>query len=169
MKSEKIFAIIQRFEIVSRSLAHKWGKPEAWEEIYSDMCCAFIQKNHKFTDKPLNYVIKACKNEAINNYLCGKSIDSKPRNGLKIVSIETLSERISSNGRFERQLYLKILVEKIFAVLTEREIQVARLIMKGHTEREIAKILRVSQQRINRIKKKIVQKARRMLQKRVVI
>jgi len=169
MKAEKIFALIQRFEVVSRNLARKWGKPEAWEDIYSDMCCALIQKTHKFAEKSLSYIIKACKNDAINNYRRGKSIDSKPRKGLTIVSIETVSEHLPTNRRFERELRLKMLIERIFVILTERERQVARLIMNGHNEREMAKILQISQQRINRIKRKIVQKARRLLQEGGVI
>jgi RNA polymerase sigma factor (sigma-70 family) len=164
-----ILSIMQKFELVSRSLANRWGKPYMWQDIYSDMCCAFVKKNHKFTDKPISYVIKACKNEAINIYLSGKSVCSKPRNSVEMVSIECLSENLSTNIRFEKQVQLRILIERIFKILTEREKQVASLIMEGHTEKEIAELLSLSQQRINRIKKRIRKKFSETIHKKVVI
>lgn len=169
MRNYKTLEIIQRLEYVSRSLARKWGKPEEWQDIYSDMCCAFLKKFRKMEGKPLAYIIKACKNEAINNYFCGKSICSKPREGLVIVSIDGLCERIPSGKRFEQDLHMKILVEKLFLTLTKREKQVATLIMKDYTEQEMARILCVSQQRINRIKMQIRQKMKKLFHARVVI
>lgn len=168
MNNEKILTIMQKFEVVSRNMARRWGRPDLWEEIYSDMCCAFVRKGRRFADKPLNYVTRACKNDAINNYLRGKSIDSKPRNDVKIVSLESVFEHIPITTRFEKELHLKLLIEKIFRVLTEREKQVASLIMDGYTEREMANLLSISQQRVNCIKRRIKQKARRLLQEPVV-
>jgi len=169
MNNNEVFTIIQKFEIVSRSLANKWGKPESWQDIYSDMCCALVTKNSRLKDKPEAYVIRACKNEAINNYLRGKSVCSKPREDVLILSMDCLSEGIPSPREFVKEIHLKILIEKIFRILTAREKQVASLIQDGYTEKEIAQEIRVSQQRVNRIKKKIRQKVIRLLHKQGVI
>jgi RNA polymerase sigma factor (sigma-70 family) len=158
-------AIIQKFEFISRKLAKKWGRSEAWDEIYSDMCCAFLKKERKLVNKPTNYIIKACTNEAINNYLSGKSICSRPRNGIKIISIESVSENIPTRKRFEKHVHAKIFVEHLFNILSRREKQVAQLLMHGYTETEIAKELLVSQQRVNRIKKSIRSKATKVIRR----
>ena len=164
-----ILSIMQKFELVSRGLANRWGKPYLWQDIYSDMCYAFIKKSRNFANKPISYVIKACKNEAINTYLSGKSVCSKPRKGLKIVSIESISESLSTNTGFEKHIQLRILVERMFEILTDREKQVASLIMEGHTEKEIAASICLSQQRVNRIKKRIGEKFSEIKRKKVVI
>ena len=169
MNNDNILATIQRFEMISRNLAKKWGKPEAWEDIYSDMCCAFIKKGHRLANKPFGYIIKACKNEAINNYLSGKSVCSRPRDGLTIISIESICESLPTERRFETQVHIKILVEDLFNLLSRREKQVAMLIMYGYTEKETAEQLHVSQQRVNRIKQGIRNKAIRVMRKKVVI
>ena len=161
--------IIQQFEVISRSLARRWGKPEEWKDIYSDMCCAFLKKTQKLENKPLAYIVKACKNAAINNRFHGKSICSKPRENLEIVSLDSLCERIPTRKRFERNIHLKILVEHLFLLLTKREKQVAILIMEEYTEHEMGKLLCVSQQRINRIKKQIREKMKKLLQTSVVL
>ena len=168
MNDDNKMKVIQKLEFISRQLARKWGKPDAWEEIYSDMYCAFLKKAHKLANKPTNYILKACKNEAINNYLSGKSICSKPRNGIKIISIESISERIPIRKRFEKQIHAKIFAERLFNILSRREKQVAHLLMHGCTETEIAKELLISQQRVNRIKKGIRNKATKVMKRRVV-
>lgn len=165
MNTNHKIAIIQKFEFISRKLAKKWGRSEAWDEIYSDMCCAFLKKERKLVNKPTNYIIKACTNEAINNYLSGKSICSRPRNGIKIISIESVSENIPTRKRFEKHVHAKIFVEHLFNILSRREKQVAQLLMHGYTETEIAKELLVSQQRVNRIKKSIRSKATKVIRR----
>lgn len=169
MNDDYVLSILQRFEKISHCLARKWGRPDVWEDIYSDMCCSLIQKRRQLTNKPFAYVMKACKNDAINNYLSGSSICSKPRKNLKILSIENISHSISTHTRFEEHVHLRIAVERIFKVLTPRQKEVATLIMYGNTENDIARILKVSQQRINQIKKEIKNKALRVLRKTVVI
>jgi len=154
---------MHKLEITAKSLAKKWGKPGAWEDIYSDMCYAYVRKRGKLIDKSETYVITACKNEAINNYLRGKSICSKPRNNVEIVSIHRLSERIAVKSVFEEEIQTKILIEQIYDTLTIREKQVAMFMFEGYTEREIAGKLLISQQRVNRIKKRIRNKAYRIL------
>ena len=162
-------SIIQRFELISRNLAKKWGNSEAWEEIYSVMCCALVDKADSLVNKPMSYIVKSCKNAAINSYLSGKSICSRPRDGLTIVSIENLSESIPTNCRFEERIHMKIFVEDLFDFLSRREKQVASLIMYGYTEKEIAEQLHISQQRVNRIKKGIRKKVIRIKKRTVVI
>ena len=160
--------IVHRFEFVSRRLAKKWGKSEAWEDIYSDMCSAYLKNGQKFANKPTSYIIKACTNEAINTYLSGKSICSKPRDGIKIVSMESVSERIPTHRRFEEQVHIKIFVEYLFNKLSGREKQVAQLLMDGYTETDIAKELHISQQRVNRIKQGIRNKATKVIKRKGV-
>lgn len=163
MNNKEIFTILQKLEIVSRSLANKWGKPESWQDIYSDMCFALVAKSSRLQDKPEAYIIRACKNAAINHYLEGKSICSKPRHDLTILSINEMSERIPCHQEFTTDIHRKIIIEKIIAILTPRERQIVLLIQRGYTEREIAHRMGVSQQRVNRIKKRIIHKARRLL------
>ncbi len=67
--------------------------------------------------------------------------------------------------RFEVDVHNRILVEKIMELLTEREKQVAEGIMQGSSERQIASDLGISRQRVNEIKKKIRQKAIKILDK----
>lgn len=67
--------------------------------------------------------------------------------------------------RFEVDVHNRILVEKIMELLTEREKQVAEGIMQGSSERQIAIDLGISRQRVNEIKKKIRQKAIKILDK----
>lgn len=160
-------ALLRKLKITAISLAKKWGHSGAWEDIYSDMCYAYIRKKEKLADKPEAYVIVACKNEAINNYKRGKSVCSKPRSDVEIVSIHMLSEHVPAQSFFEKEIHIKILVEEIFDTLTLREKQVATLMFDGYTEREIAALLSISQQRINRIKKVIRSKACRILNKKV--
>jgi RNA polymerase sigma factor (sigma-70 family) len=167
--TEYTLKILQRLERVSHTLARKWGSPEVWEDIYSDMCCAFIKKKCILSNKPLSYIIKTCKNYAINNYLSGKSICSKPRKGLKLISIDSISENIATHVRFEEHIHHRIIVERIFALLTPKQQEVASLIMYGNTEKEIAERLKVSQQRINQVKKEIRSKAVEVVRKKVVI
>ena len=162
MNANHTITIIQKFEFISRKLAKKWGMSEAWEDIYSDMYCAFLKKRRQLANKPMNYIIKACTNEAINNYLSGKSVCSRPRTGIKIISIDSVAESIPTGGRFEKHVHTKIFVENLFNVLSTREKQVAQLLMYGYTETEIAKELLVSQQRVNRIKQNIRTKASRI-------
>jgi DNA-binding CsgD family transcriptional regulator len=57
----------------------------------------------------------------------------------------------------------------MFEILTDREKQVASLIMQGHTEKEIAEEISLSQQRVNRIKKRIGEKLSEIKRKKVVI
>jgi RNA polymerase sigma factor (sigma-70 family) len=133
------------------------------------MCYAFLRRTTKLENKPLTYIVKACKNAAINNRFCGKSICSKPRERIEIVSLDRLCERIPSKKRFERNIHLKILVENLFLVLTKREKQVAMLIMEEYTEHEMGKLLCISQQRINRIKRQIRQKMKKLIHTHVVI
>lgn len=130
------------------------------------MCYAYIRKKEKFIGKPQSYIIAACKNEAINNYWSGKSVCSKPRDNIEIVSIHNLSESIPAQSFFEREIRIKIFVEQLFDILTIREKQVAAMMFDGYTEREIAHNLSVSQQRVNRIKKRIKDKACRILRYR---
>lgn len=140
-----------------------------WEDIYSDMCCSLIKKRYKLSNKPLAYIVKACKNDAINIYRAGSSICSKPRKNLKILSIENISHNLSTPARFEEHVHLRMMVERILRSLTPKQKEVASLIMYGNTETEIAKKLNVSQQRINQIKKEIKNKALKVLRKKVVI
>ena len=163
MSEKETTAVIEKFAVVARILSHRWGMPWEWEEIRSEMCCAFARKNGNLKDKSLAYIIEVCKNEAINNYFKGKSICSKPRKGLKIVSFDELPEYISTERKFEQDVYNKILVERIFGLLTEREIQIAELIMEGYIEQEMAENLGISRQRVNYIKKNIREKAKRIL------
>ena len=158
MDDDFILYVINRFKKISHSLANEWGRPDIWEDIYSDMCCALIKKRCRFLNKPFAYIVKACKNDAINSYLSGKSVCSKPRENVKIISIEKVSGNISSPIRFEEQVHLKLLVEKIFKLLTPRQREVASFIMNGYTEKEIAGRLKVSQQRISQVKKEIQRK-----------
>ncbi len=163
MGEKKIVALIAKFEAVARNLTYKWSLPGEWEEIYSEMCCTFAKKNSNLEDKPLTYIVKVCKNEAINNYFKGKSICAKPRRGVKMISFEELSERIAVGKRFEEDVHNRLLVEKILALLTERQKQVAEGIMQGSTEQQIAGNLGISRQRVNDIKKSIRQKAKKVL------
>lgn len=169
MNDDYILSILQRLEKISHCLARKWGKPDAWEDIYSDMCCSLINKRYRLSNKPFAYIIKTCINDVINNYLSGSSICSKPRKNLKILSIENISHNISTHSRFEEHVHLRMIVERIFELLTPKQKEVASLIMYGNTENEIAKTLKVSQQRVNQIKKDIKIKALKVLRKKVVI
>lgn len=163
MDKKQLIALMEKFERICRYLTHKWGMPEKCEELYSEMCYALVKKMDNFKNKPLSYIIKVCKNEAINNCFKGKSICSKPRKGLRIVSFEQLSEYISVERKFESDIHNKLLVEKIFRCLTQREKQVAELIMEGYTECEMAANFGISQPRVNCLKKKIRRKAKRIL------
>jgi len=169
MNSARTHTIIQKLELISRNLARRWGKSDVWEDIYSDMYYAFLQKEHRLTDKPLSYIIKVCTNETINNYLSGKSICSKPRHGLTIISVERMSESIPAYERFEEHIHRKIFVEVLLTQLSKREKQVASLIMQGHTEKEISAKMQITQQRVNRIKQNIKKKAYMLKKRRGVI
>lgn len=151
------------FETVARKLTSRWGIPEEWEEIYGEICCAFARKNHNLKNKKTAYIVKVCKNQAINNYFKGKSVCSKPRKGLVIVSYDTLSEHIAKDERFEKNVHRKILIEKIFKLLNEREKQIAEMIMEDRSQQEIAENLGVSRQRINYMIQRIRHKTQKMV------
>lgn len=157
--------LIQKFEIVSRTVCRKWGMPEEWEELYIEMCCAYVKKCASFDGKPFCYIMKACKNEAINEYFKGKSICSKPRKGIKIISIEEEPDLLCTEIDFVKNIHDKILVEKILELLTEREKQIAEMIMDGYTEHEIAECLKISQPRVNYLKQRMRKKTKKLLNK----
>jgi hypothetical protein len=121
MNKYKILTLIGKFRIVAQKITYKWGTPDEWREIYSEMCCTLAKKSYALRDKSTTYIIKACKNQALNNYFKGKSVCSKPRKGLVIVSYDALSEHITTGERFEKNIRRKILIEKIFKLLNERE------------------------------------------------
>ena len=158
MSEQDIMTLIQKFETVSRAICTKWGMPEEWEEFYIEMCCALVRKNACFDGKPNRYIIKACKNEAINELFKGKSICSKPRKNVKIVSIQYVPDLRCTQVDFVKRVHDKLLVEKILNLLTDREKQIAGLIMDGYSEREIAEYLKISQPRVNYLKHKIRRK-----------
>jgi len=162
MCEKEVILLIKKFKVVSHVLARKWGIPDEWQEIHSEMCCAFARKNGNFKNKPFSYIIKVCKNEAINNYFRGKSICSKPRNGIRIISYHELPEHIPDNGKFETRTHTKILVDKLLELLTIREKQIAEMIMEGYTEQEMAQHFAISQQRVNSLKRRIKEKAQRL-------
>jgi len=81
------------------------------------------------------------------------------------MSFAKLSELIAVPKRFEEDVHNRLLVEKILALLTQRQRQVALGIMQGSTEGQIASNLGISRQRVNEIKKRIRQKAIKILDK----
>ena len=162
MEKREVLELIQKFEAVSRVLTNKWGVPNEWQELYGEMCCAFARENGNLMDKSFAYIIRVCKNKAQNSYFKGKSICSKPRRGLKVVSLEQLSETIPAEEQFEDGIHKKILVEKIMGSLTERERQVAEQIMEGETVAEMAMNLGISRQRINHLMRHLQEKVKRL-------
>lgn len=156
-----IMTLMQKFETVSRAFCRKQGIPGEWQEFYLEMCHAFARKNADLDGKPFCYIIKACKNEAINEYYKGKSICSKPRKNTRVVSIEAVPDLVCAEVDFVKHIHDKILVEKILDRLSEREKEIARLIMDGYSEREIAEHLKISQSRVNYLKHRMQRKTKK--------
>lgn len=163
MSEQDTLALIHKFEAVARLYCKQRGMAGEWEEFYIEMCCAFIRKNAALEGRPACYIVKACRNEAINEFHKGTSICSKPRKSTQIVSIEAVPDLLYAEVDFVKNIHDKILVEKILARLTERERQIAQLFMEGYSEREISESLRISQPRVNKLKHRIRRKARALL------
>ena len=162
MNQDCLTAVLNGFATVSLRLAHKLHVPSAQDDLYSEMCYAYVRKNGSLLGKSLAYTIRVCKNEALNNLFRGKSICSKQRNGTRIISLDSLSEQIPFPSCFEQDIHTRLVIEKILEVLTGRERQVAELIMEGDSETEIASDLGMSHQRVNYLKKRIRRKAMRI-------
>ena len=60
-------------------------------------------------------------------------------------------------------LHQKKIIERLLVKLTERERQTAKLLMDGDSGQEIAAQLHISQQRVNFPKKKIKEKAKKII------
>ncbi len=155
MNHECLSAILNGFAVVSQRLAHQLKTPSVKDDFYGEMCFAYVRRNGSLTDKSLAYTIKVCKNEALNSFFKGKSICSKPRKGLNLISYESLAETIPTKTNLEKHVFDRVLVDRVLSVLTGRERQVAELVMQGYTLTEIARELSISNARVSRIKRQI--------------
>ncbi|MBE0433356.1 sigma-70 family RNA polymerase sigma factor [candidate division WOR-3 bacterium] len=163
MNELDMMALMQKFEAVSRLVCKKFGMPGEWEEFYIEMCCAFVRKSASWDGKPPCYIVKACKNEAINEYFKGKSVCSKPRKNATVISIEEMPDLSCGEVDFVKHVHDKILVEKIIKILTARERQIAEMLMDGYSEHEIAECLKISQSRVNYLKQRMKKKTKKLL------
>jgi|GEM_PF-6975940 len=165
MIKKEIVKVITKFQAVARRLPDKLCMLGQWYWLFDEMCYTFAKKNVYLKDKPMVYITTTGENTAINNYFQGKSICSKSQREIIILSFEKLSEFIALPKRFEEDVHNRLLVEKIMALLTQRQRQVALGIMQGSTEVQIASSLGISRQRVNEIKKRIREKAIKILDK----
>ena len=67
---------------------------------------------------------------------------------------------ISVEPKIEEGIDKRETTQKLFEKLTKRQRKIAKLIMEGYTEEEIAERLSISHQRVNQIKKEIGAKLR---------
>lgn len=163
MNEKKTSTLMNIFSAISVPLAYRLGVPERHDELFSEMCYCLALQYDELRHKPFPYIIKICKNKAINRLFKGKSICSKPRKGVKVISLETCNNISSPKHDIARSAYRKKMVNKLLRKLSKREREVAEFLMEDYTEKEIAQKLGVTQQRVNFIKKKIRRKARNII------
>ena len=165
MNKKEIIKVIAKFQTPARRLRDTVYMRGQWYELFGEVYHMCARRNGYLKDKPVVHIAAAGESTPFNSPFRSKSICSRSQREIGILSLEKLSEFIPLPKRFEEDVHNRLLVEKIMALLTQRQRQVALGIMQGSTEVQIASSLGISRQRVNEIKKRIREKAMEILDK----
>lgn len=133
------------------------------KELLQEAWIYLWENKEKFNDKPISYLSRSCYYKFIDYFKQGKSIDSKPRETVSVISLNYKScERdITFEFNIPSQIYepisiliAKDLEERIKKLLDAKLKETYDLLLKGYTIREIAKKFNLTHEAVRlRVKK----------------
>ncbi len=188
-KMEFSTSILKRLDEKLKGIACKITRNEAdQDDLMQEMRIYLWEKSEKFKDKTESYILRACYFQATHCHCRGKSIDSKPRKNVIIVSLgdmETLGSRgqacLTSVAQNCPTLNRPSIVEEARHILITEEIKkliraqlnsklkrTFDLLIEGHSLSGIAQDLNLSYEAARMRVKKIRKAARVYLEENLV-
>ncbi|MCD6232082.1 sigma-70 family RNA polymerase sigma factor [Candidatus Aerophobetes bacterium] len=155
---------VKKIEPKIQEITHRvTNDKEVRKELLQEAWIYLWEKKERFNDKPISYLLRSCYYKFIDYFKQGKSIDSKPRETVSVISLNYKScERdIAFEFNISSQIYepisiliAKDLKERIKKLLDAKLKETYDLLLKGYTIREIAKKFNLTHEAVRlRVKK----------------
>ena len=138
-------ALIDELSPVFRAIAQKLtSNTDLQADLVSEMYCHLCQEWQDNPNQTPGYYIHVCRCRAIDSLRGGKSIDSKTRDGVEIVSLSAYPldgslqpTQIASGIDFETEVIYEDLLAHLKEELTDKQARIVDFWLQGYTEREI--------------------------------
>lgn len=161
-EDQKILDLIIDFRKLARKMS---PHHEHWDDLVSEMLLYYWKHRQVFTGMTRSFLLKKCWGHARNTLHIGKSIDSKRRDGVFMVSMKDLSEKAIPiqnettllDQAMDQEAFIKIASLK----LTPLQRKTLQLLLEGYSPSEIACSRKVARSAIS--------KSIRVIQKRLSI
>jgi len=144
---------------------------EDQKDLIQEMCLHIFERKKSLKDKKEFYILRSCYFRAKHYVNQGKSIDSKWRRGIRVISLyykdnngEERMRDIPSDFPSPHNIVItRLMTEEIRGLLSGRQREIFELLFKGYTSAEIAKTLKVTRAAVSKNLKKIREKVRKYL------
>lgn len=139
---------------------------EDQKDLLQEMCLHMFEERGMLRDKTKAYILRSCYFHAKHYVNEGKSIDSKRRDGARLVSLyqendKGEKETLPIPGDFsspEDVTITNIMIEEIKSLLSEAQKYIFELLLQGYTPAEISRIKRTTRAAVSKNLKKIRRK-----------
>jgi len=139
-------------------------------DLYQEMSVHIWQIKRQYPDESDAWYFNGCRYRAIDYLKRGKSIDSKKRANVKIEDLYTSLPNgnwevkpIIDDKDYESEIIVSDLVDKIGAKLTKTQRKILDYLLQGFSQKEIGKLLAISQQAVSKHRLSIKQVAAQFL------
>lgn len=152
-----------KIKVIARTITYN---REDQKDLLQEMCVHVFEERNMLRDKTKAYILRSCYFHARHYISEGKSIDSKWRDGVRVVSLyqendKGEEEMLPIPGDFclpEDVAITNIMIEEINSLLSEAQKYIFELLLQGYTSAEISRIKRTSRAAVSKNLKKIRRK-----------
>ncbi len=152
-----------RIEGIARTIAYN---REEQKDLFQEMWVHGFEKRNMLRDKTDAYILRSCYFHAKHYINKGKSIDSKRRDGTRVVSLYQKNDKgeeemLPIPGSLpspEDAAIANIMREEISSLLSEVQKYILELLIQGYTSAEISRIKKTSRAAISKNLKNIRRK-----------
>jgi len=139
---------------------------EDQKDLFQEMCLHMFEERDMLRDKTKAYILRSCYFCAKHYISEGKSIDSKRRDGTRVVRLYQENDKgeeeiLPIPGDFslpEDVAITNIMIEEIKSLLSEAQKYIFELLLQGYTSAEISRIKRTTRAAVSKNLKKIRRK-----------
>ena len=152
-----------KIEGIARTITYN---REDQKDLFQEMWLHGFEERNTLRDKTKAYILRSCYFHAKHYINEGKSIDSKRRDGTRVVSLyqendKGEEEMLSIPGSFPSPwdvAITNIMIEEISNLLSEVQKYIFELLLQGYTSAEISRIKKTSRAAISKNLKNIRRK-----------